>query len=131
MPFGCRGCLQVSLYFQNLCLFVDGVDILCRSDAYLVVVGTPIHGIVVAVDPAVEYDDRNVGLIDAVDDRCKRFGLVWCCDYNVKLVMGEIAQVVDLLFVAVVGRADFDIDVVAQQRFTHDFFVHFGAPVIL
>ena len=108
---------------------MDGI--VCGGFAYLLVVDSYPGGVGVADDVAVENHHGNSAAVDFFNHRGECGGFVWRNNNNVEAVVGEIADVGYLLFVAVVGGPDFNGGVFVKHYLALDFVVHLHAPVVL
>lgn len=93
-------------------------------DAYAGRVGVPVY-------IAVKNHHRHPLLIHLSYDRGERGGLIGGDDDDVKAVVGEVADVLYLLGVAVVGRAYLNHGILMEHDLAVYLVVHLRAPVIL
>ena len=130
-PFGGRGARE-AVQLNHLCAFSH--EVLCIAGSRLAqphIVHADAGGVAAAVDVAVEDYHGNAALVHLFNNRRERCRLVGRHDENVELVAHEVADVFDLLPVAVVGRPDFHLGIFVEEDFAADFVVHLCAPVVL
>ena len=103
-------------------------DVLAADAADVDVVGADELGVGVAVNLAVQQDDRDAGLVGALDDVGQRGGLVGGGDDQVDLHLDEVLDVSDLLGV-VLGSVGVDnLEHRVLRRRGSDLVVHCNAP---
>ena len=95
------------------------------------VVGALKSSEIVAVDVTVKHDDRRTRLVHFLYHRSDCIGDERRRNYYVKTIVGKIANVVNLLFIVIIGRAYLDSDIFMKHHFAVYLIVHLVAPVIL
>ena len=128
---GGRGTLE-TVKLQHTALAIDQTLAELHGRApYEAVVATLIGCIALAVDVTVEKKHRDTRLKHLADHGSEGIGLVWRGDNYIKAIFGKVTDILDLLFVAVVGRSDLDHGIVVENQLAVDLLVHLRAPVIV
>ena len=101
-----------------------------HSIAYLVVVGTHIHGIFVTVGPAVEDYHRYSLVVCLLYDRSQGIGRVGRDNEQVNTISYEALYLAYLLLVVIVGRDYVEQHVAVGISSYYKFFVEFSSPCV-